>query len=277
MGNLYPVGYGTQMLTLDALKARFTPHMHPEAARRGFAFIESQKGLFGIGGGYRSPGLQPNAPGYAPPGHSFHEGQPFPSGLYYCAWDMVCASPGNNHRTPKWSEVPYQGSQMAIDFGWHMNVGAVGMNNSEPWHAQPIELDGWDAWDRAGRKDLQINYPVKYLLPKPPPKPPTPPVSQGDDMQVRLLILEDSDAQFLAQTDDEGQALIITWAGPGSPQVDRAVAAHRAEALRKGHQFEQDADIAGVYNCVYFGDTLPYGDRKHDWKKSDFWRTVGVA
>ena len=95
-------------------------------------------------------------------------------------------------------------------------------------------------------------------------------------MQVRLLMPTDSDAQFLAETDSQGQALIVTWAGPGSPAVDRAVAAHRAEAQRKGHQFEQPASVAGLYNCVYFGDTLPYGDSKHTWAKTDFWRTVGV-
>lgn len=96
-------------------------------------------------------------------------------------------------------------------------------------------------------------------------------------MQVRLLVLSDAQAQFLAETDSQGQALYISWAGPGDNggPVDRAVAAHRAEAVRKGHQFEQDSSVAGVFNCVLFGE-LPYGDAKHTWKKSDFWRTVGA-
>jgi len=102
--------------------------------------------------------------------------------------------------------------------------------------------------------------------------PPTP-TPGGDDVQVRLLILTDSDAQFIAQTDDEGQALYVTWAGPGSPSVDRAVAAHRAEAARKGYDFEQEGDIAGLFNCVRIGE-LPYGDSRHVWTEADFWKSV---
>lgn len=169
---LYPVGYGTQMVTLDELKRRFTPNMHPEAARRGFAFIESKGGLFGIGGGYRRPGTQPNKPGFAPPGKSFHEGQQFPSGLYYVAWDMVCPNEnGGNHRAPHWAEVPRQGTDAAFDFGWHMNI------DTEAWHAQPIELDGWDSWVRAGRPDLgYFQFRNEVPLPEPEPTPvPTPP------------------------------------------------------------------------------------------------------
>ena len=45
----------------------------------------------------------------------------------------------------------------------------------------------------------------------------TPPTNGEDDMQIRLLVLSDSDAQFLAATDSQGQALYVTWAGPGSP------------------------------------------------------------
>ena len=173
---LYPVGYRTEMVTLDELKRRFTPHMHPEAARRGFAFIESKGGLIGIGSGYRAPGVQPNAPGFAAPGKSFHEGQQFPSGLYYVAWDMVAVNEnGGNHRAPRWAEVPRQGTDAAFDFGVHMNVG------TESWHMQPIELDGWDSWVRAGRPDLghftfRDDQTQPEPLPEPQPTPvPTPP------------------------------------------------------------------------------------------------------
>lgn len=165
METLYPVFYGTRMVTFDELRAIFEPRMHPEAARRGFAFILSQGGLFGIGGGYRSPGTQPDKPGFATPGKSFHEGQPFPSGRYYCAWDMVCANPGGKHRSPRWSEVPRQGTDDAFVFGWHMNI------DTEPWHAQPVELDGWGAWDRSGKPDLQFNYPLPDDEPEPVPEP----------------------------------------------------------------------------------------------------------
>lgn len=172
MTTLYPAGYGTQMVTIEVLRSMFEPNMHPEAARRGFAFIESKGGKFGIGGGYRRPGTQPNKPGFATPGKSFHEGQDFPSGHFYCAWDMVCVNPGGKHRSPYWSEVPKQGTDAAFEFGWHMNI------DQEPWHAQPVELDGWGAWDRAGKPDLQYNYPIAGSNPTPIPDPvpdPSPP------------------------------------------------------------------------------------------------------
>lgn len=100
-----------------------------------------------------------------------------------------------------------------------------------------------------------------------------PPTPGDDDMQVRLLILTDSDAQFLAETDSQGQALFITWAGPGSPAVDTAVAAHRSEAARKGHPFDQQSDLAGIFNCAAFGP-IPYGDSRHTWTGSECWRWI---
>jgi hypothetical protein len=100
-----------------------------------------------------------------------------------------------------------------------------------------------------------------------------PPPSGDDDMQVRLFILRDSDAQFLAECDSQGQALFITWAGPGSPSVDQAVAAHRAEALRKGHEFEQTVNLADIFNCAAFGP-VPFGDSKHTWTKGECWRWI---
>ena len=92
-------------------------------------------------------------------------------------------------------------------------------------------------------------------------------------MQIRLLVLTDSDAQFLAETDNQGQALYITWAGPGSPAVDQAVAAHRSEAARKGRTFEQAGNLAGLFNCVLMGG-LPFGDSKHTWTGAEFWRVI---
>ena len=153
MVTLYPVGYGTQLITFEVLRDRYAPHMHPEALRRGLAFLVSKGGKIGIGGGYRPPGTQPTQPGFAPPGNSFHEGQQFPSGLYYVAWDLVCANPGGIHRTPQWGEAPKQGTQWAHDCGMHINT-------NESWHIQPIELDGWTEWVNAGRPDLQYDYPI---------------------------------------------------------------------------------------------------------------------
>lgn len=110
--------------------------------------------------------------------------------------------------------------------------------------------------------------------PNPGPTPGPKPTPGDDDVQVRLLILSDSEAQFLAQTDNQGQALYVTWAGPGGAgsKAERAIAAHRSEAKRKGYEkdFEQKGDIAGLFNCVRIG-VLPYGDSKHTWTGAEFW------
>lgn len=186
METLYPMFYGTRLVTMDVLMATFKPHMHPEAALRGFTFIRLQEGLFGIGGGYRRPGTQPNKPGFAPPGKSFHEGQQFPSGLLYVAWDLVCVNPGGTHRSPRWSEVPKQGSDFASRCGMHMNI------DTEPWHMQPVELDGWDRWVNSGRPDLRLGYPV-IVKPPTPPDPPKPTPSQGVTVEFTSRNLTEGD------------------------------------------------------------------------------------
>jgi Putative peptidoglycan binding domain len=165
METLYPSGYGIEMVTLAKFRAMHQPHMHPEAYRRGEAFVVAQGGKFGVGGGYRAPGTQPNKPGFAPPGDSFHEGQRFPSGLYYAAWDMVIVNPGLKHRVPQWVEVPRQGTPAAKNCGMHMNV------STEAWHMQPVELDGHDSWVKHGCPDLKFNYPVVGLPTEPVPDP----------------------------------------------------------------------------------------------------------
>lgn len=163
---LYPIFYGTRMVTFDVLRNTFEPHMHPEAARRGFGFILHQNGKFGVGGGYRALGTQPNRPGFAPEGSSFHQPQKFPSGTYYVAWDMVVVNPGGVHRAPRSGEVPWQGTQWANELGWHMNI------SSETWHGQPIELDGHGAWVFRGRPDLVLNRKITTSVPSPVVTPP---------------------------------------------------------------------------------------------------------
>lgn len=178
---LYPINYGTRMVTFDVLQRTFSTFMHPEAARRAFNFILLQGGKFGIGSGYRSPGAQPNnKPGFAPPGKSFHEGQQFPSGLYYVALDMVVVNPGRVHRAPVWAEVPAKRSAEAKAYGVHFNVP------TEPWHMQPIELDGYATWVANGKKDLALNYPIKGVeqLPPVPPVIVPPPTTQESEMKV---------------------------------------------------------------------------------------------
>ena len=230
---LYPMFYGTRLVTFDVLRNTFEPHMHPEAARRGFGFILYQGGKFGVGGGYRPPGTQPNKPGFAPPGESFHEGQPFPSGLYYAAWDMVVVNPGKVHRSPNWSEVPAQGSVLAGQYGWHMNVGPPGAKGSEAWHAQPIELDGWRTWNNRGRFDLQFNRPILVVPPKPPvPQPPTPPpatqpVTQGVTVEFTSRNLVEgsvgNDVKFFQRqlNDISGAGLLLD--GHYGPKTTQAV------------------------------------------------------
>jgi hypothetical protein len=218
MDTLYPIYYGTRLVTFDELRNVFEPHMHPEAAIRGFNFILHHGGKFGIGGGRRTS--QPDAPGFAPAGKSFHQDQQFPSGLFYVAWDMVVVNPGYPHRAPLRDEVPTQYSQPAIDYGMHMNVGTPGTKGFEPWHMQPIELDGYDVWVRHGCQDLRYGYPIVISTPRPqPPQPPVspalPPVTKGIIVQFASRNLVEGcigpDVKFFQRQMNEiaGQGLII--------------------------------------------------------------------
>jgi len=163
---LYPTRYGTRLVTLADLKAEHHPDkMHPEFARRLFAWIESQGGKVGIGGSWRDDGTQPDKPGFAPEGKSFHQYQQFPSGVYFAAVDLVVRDPGKVHRAPRWDEVPVQGSAQAKFWGVHCNV------STESWHMQPVinhipgydGLDGWQGWINQGQPDLEIGYGLKEL------------------------------------------------------------------------------------------------------------------
>ena len=147
---LFPSGYGTTMVDIDELfKRHHEAKMHPEYARRLRAWLIAQGGRVGIGGSWRAS--QPAKPGFAPEGKSFHQSQSFSSGVVaFCAVDLVVAVPGKKHRAPTWDEVPKKGSQEAKKWGLHCNV----TKPSEPWHIQPIEIDGYGSWVRAGRKDF---------------------------------------------------------------------------------------------------------------------------
>jgi len=134
------------MIPLKRMRDLHEPKMHPEMARRFFAYME-HKG-FGVGGGFRA--TQPVKPGFAPPGKSFHEAQTFASGISaYCAIDLVVAVPGGKHRAPTWDECAD-----APLYGLHTFV------NNEPWHIQPIEIRGHGTWVNAGRPD-----PKPFTLP----------------------------------------------------------------------------------------------------------------
>lgn len=216
---LYPFGYGTRLVNLETIKDYLRFRMHPEAFRRAINFIEHQGGKFGPGGARRESGAQPNKPGFAAEGKSFHQDQKFPSGLYYTAIDWVVVNPGYKHRTPTWEEVPKQGSLAAIHYGYHMNVGAPGEKGAESWHGQPIELDGWQTWVNAGRPDLQYDYPLALVTPRPqPPQPPVPatqPATSEITMQIKSRILKEgsvgNDVKFFQRqlNDIAGQSLLI--------------------------------------------------------------------
>lgn len=149
---LFPHGYGSTMLDIDELFRRHhQDKMHPEYARRLREWLIAQDGRIGIGGSWRAS--QPAKPGFAPEGKSFHQSQQFSSGrVAFCAVDLVHVNPGKNHRAPTWGEVPRKGSVEAKRWGLHCNV----TRPPEPWHIQPIEIDGWGGWNRAGRPDFGV-------------------------------------------------------------------------------------------------------------------------
>lgn len=148
----YPWGYGVSTKTLAEIEAILTVHYHPEYLRRLLAWLEAQDGRVGIGGHWRAGGAQPDRPGFAPEGRSFHQDQRYADGFVgACAVDLVVRRTGLDHRSPYWSEVPAQGSDEARRWGLHCNVGAP--PGGEPWHMQPIEIDGWVAWDVADLVD----------------------------------------------------------------------------------------------------------------------------
>lgn len=181
---LYPSGYGKTMVTIDELFQRhYQDKMHPEFARRLRAWLIAQNGRIGIGGSWRS--TQPNKPGFAPDGRSFHQSQTFNNGrVAFCAVDLVHVNPNGNHRSPRWEEVLRKGSAEAKRWGLHCNV----TKPQEPWHIQPIEIDGWSGWANGGRKDFgPITIPEPTPAPEPAPTPPAlvfaypgKPVRRGD-------------------------------------------------------------------------------------------------
>lgn len=157
---LYPDGYGTAEVTLERMVAKHGGKAHPEFWRRLTAWLISEGGRMGVGGGWRQ--TQPIKPGFAPPGMSFHETQVFASGFAgYAAVDLVHRQPGQVHRSPTWAE-----TESAKEFGLHTFV------SGEPWHIQCIEMRGYQTWVNAGRPDPQ---PIALPGDKPTPPPPTTP------------------------------------------------------------------------------------------------------
>src|SRR5690606_33185315 len=185
-----------------------------------------QDGHIGPGGGWRAGGAQPTKPGFAPEGKSFHQDQNFADG--FCgaaAVDLVARNGTSVHRAPTWSEVPAQGSAEAKTWGVHCNVGTPGKVGSEPWHIQPIELDGWQTWWNQGRPAPVVGYPFPDRFPPDPdPEPEPTPAPQPS---------EEDDPMFIARDVTTGKM----WLGNliSKVQVDDVTAQHRiAFAQRAG-------------------------------------------
>lgn len=178
---LYPWGYQKSLVTLENLKrlAKFN-QMDQGYGRRLEAWLVSRGGEIGIGGALRTQ--QPNKPGFAPTGQTFHMLVQFSDGGFaFMAVDLVCRNGDNVHRSPRWDEVPRQGSS-------HPDIGTYGVHcnvNGEPWHMQAIEVDGFMTWANRGRLRPNPNFSLPEAptepLPQPEPEPtPEPPVPQPE-------------------------------------------------------------------------------------------------
>lgn len=170
-----PYRYETSTITLFSLRLRMLAEdQDPEYVERFIAWLDWCGGLVGYGGGTRD--VQPDKPGFAPDGQSFHLRQLYGDGRRHSsAVDVVRLNPnGGDHLTVRWTDVPKQGTQEARTWGVHANVDQG--TNPEAWHIQPIERDGWQSWVNVGRPGLRANYPFpgRNVTPTPPPPPPPP-------------------------------------------------------------------------------------------------------
>lgn len=140
--NTYPAHYGTRMMSLDDLSEAFLSRAHPVFRSRLLAWLRSEEGRYGIGNAYRAPGAQPDRPGFAPEGKTFHQPQTFRSGFVGIAGaDLVArGAPGAVHRTIR----PDETSTLS-----RFKLHTV----SSQWHVQPVEIRGYASWINAGRPD----------------------------------------------------------------------------------------------------------------------------
>lgn len=193
-----PFGYGTGHVTLGELRDWLLVHHHPEYVRRLLAWLTHKGGFIGVGGGYRE--VQPTKDGFAPEGKSFHQNQTFADGFVgAAAVDLVVVNGSNAHRAPRWSDVPAQGSTEARTWGVHCNVPG------EPWHMQPIEIDGWQSWKDAGSPAPVAGYPLPGESSQ--TSPPQPIVNPEEDDMTRWLVARTKEADaFLASPGIRGGA-----------------------------------------------------------------------
>ena len=167
---LYPVGYGHELLPMEKVRERYASKFHPVAWKLHEDYMVHMGGLLGPGGGWRPTPSDTSEASRL--GKSFHQTQTYASGTKgCCAIDYVARNGNNVHRAPRTGELPIQGSPEAAEWGIHANVGRPGSGGWEPWHAQPIQMDGYDTWLHQGRPDPR---PVASKPEPPPPPKPTP-------------------------------------------------------------------------------------------------------
>lgn len=153
---MIPWGYQTSYRSVAYARLRLMEHYHPEYVDRLCAWLVYKKGVIGIGGTWRADGTQPDKPGFAPEGKSFHQNQKYSDGFIGAtAVDLVVPRPGNTHSSGHvpWSLVPKPGSVEAQTWGVHCNI------SSESWHMQPVEIRGHTTWLKAGSPAPVADYP----------------------------------------------------------------------------------------------------------------------
>lgn len=226
---LYPWGYQRALVTEARLKqlARWDL-LEAETGDRVMAWLRSRGGQIGVGGAVRF--VQPDKAGFAPAGKSFHQLQKFKSGQEkYCAFDLVARNGANNHRSPRWAEVPKQGSGHADikNYGVHCNV------DGEPWHMQPIEIDGWQTWVDNGRPHPNGNFPIKGATTKPstPTTPTTSPPLASRTLKLATPTMRGGDVTWV-QNFLRSQGLILSADGVYGRQTRDRV---RTWQSRNGH------------------------------------------
>lgn len=161
---LYPSGYGTDMVDIDTLMDRHMPAgvTEPEFRRRARAWVVSHRGRVGFGD--RLPRSRNNRVSAASSSNrSFHQLQKFRDGTEWaCAIDVVVPRPGAGHSSGAVPAglVPVRGSKDAERWGLHANIGSPGKRGFEPWHMQPVELDGFGGFVARLRPRPQPGYPL---------------------------------------------------------------------------------------------------------------------
>lgn len=171
----FPSGYGSDLLTLDQVRARHRDRYHPEAWRRseaimvasaGLLGLADHQGLCGIGGGARTRAEQAasyarNPSSFAPPDSSFHQEWEWGDGHHGAqAIDWV-GRDGRHHEA--W--------RFLRDHGGLYGLRTFHDVNSEPWHTQmvdvPLSVSQWRALGKPGPG--KWTFPGGTIVTPPPP------------------------------------------------------------------------------------------------------------